>query len=210
MNRSLTKRQKDIYDYIRREIKSTGYPPSVREICKAVGLSSSSTVHAHLRTLQDKGMLKVDPSKRRAIRLVDRHLHSVITMPENEPQKTIPLPLIGRVAAGQPLFAEQNIDRYIDMPSEMVRGKEVFALEVKGDSMQDAGILPGDVILVSSQQTANNGEIIVALLEDEVTVKRFYKEKEYVVLKPENKQYAPIISRHVQVLGKVIGLLRTY
>lgn len=210
MKQSLTKMQKDIYEFIKREIRSSGYPPSVREICKAVGLSSSSTVHSHLRSLQSKGMIEMDQSKSRAIRVIERHLQSVAASPESELQKTISVPLLGRVAAGEPLFAEQNIDHYIDVPEEMMRGKEVFALEVKGDSMLGAGILPGDTIIVSSQQTANNGEIVVALLEDEVTVKRFYKEKDYVVLKPDNKQYAPIISRHVQIIGKIIGLLRTY
>lgn len=208
MNSSLTKRQNDIFKFIKQQIETAGYPPSVREIGKAVGLSSSSTVHAHLRTLQKKGLLEIDDSKTRAIRLPNRHLTMLTPEPVN--YKTVSLPILGRVAAGLPIFAEQNIDDYMEVPQELARGNEVFILEVKGDSMIGAGIMPADKIIVKSQPTAENGDIVVALLEDEATVKRFYKEKDYVVLKAENPEYAPIISRYVQIMGKVTGLLRSY
>lgn len=208
MNTSLTNRQKEIFKFIRQQIDEAGYPPSVREIGKAVGLSSSSTVHAHLRTLQKKGLLEIDDSKTRAIRLPGRHLKAVETQPA--PSNVVSLPVLGRVAAGEPIFAEQNIDDYVDVPQNMARGNDLFVLDVQGDSMIGVGIMPRDKIIVRSQQTAENGEIVVALLDDEATVKRFCKEKDYIVLKAENPEYAPIISRYVQVIGKVVGLLRTY
>lgn len=208
MATSLSDRQRAIYKFIKQQIEKAGYPPSVREIGKAVGLSSSSTVHAHLKSLQKKGLLEIDESKTRAIRVTSRHLKSVETLPTSA--RTVSLPIVGQVAAGEPIFAEQNIEDYVDVPQEMARGDQLFVLDVKGESMTGAGIMPGDRIIVSSQPVANNGDIVVALLDDEATVKRFYKEKDYVVLKAENPDYAPIISRYVQVVGKVTGLLRTF
>jgi repressor LexA len=197
----LTPRQEQILGYIRNQIKNTGYPPSVREIGQAVGLKSSSTVHAHLVQLEEKGYLRKDPTKPRAI----------IPVPTQEEQsltQIVSLPLIGQVAAGVPILAEQNIDAFIPVPMELIGSGQHFLLQVRGDSMVDAGILDGDYLIVRQQADASNGEIVVALLEDEATVKRLFKHDGYVELRPENRTMQPIIVPHAVIAGKVAGLLR--
>jgi repressor LexA len=197
----LTKRQKEIFDFIRRYASRYGYPPTVREIGKAVGLHSSSTVHAHLANLEKVGLLRRDPSKPRAIELlVDRAKRAM---------RSPGLPLVGHVAAGEPVLAEENIEDYVQLPAALGGDQGDYILQVKGDSMQDAGILEGDYVVVSAADNADNGEIVVALIEDEATVKRFYREKDRVRLQPANKAYKPIRTRDAQVLGRVIGVYRS-
>jgi len=197
----LTKRQKEIFDFIRRYASRYGYPPTVREIGKAVGLHSSSTVHAHLANLEKVGLLRRDPTKPRAIELlVDRAKRAV---------RGPGLPVIGHVAAGEPVLAEENIEEYVQLPSAIGGEQGDYILRVKGDSMQDAGILEGDYVVVSAADDADNGEIVVALLEDEATVKRFYREKDRVRLQPANQAYKPIPTRDASVLGRVIGVYRS-
>jgi len=195
----LTKRQKEIFDFIRRYGSKYGYPPTVREIGKAVGLHSSSTVHAHLANLEKVGLLRRDPTKPRAIELlVDKAKRAI------RPG----LPLVGHVAAGEPILAEENIEEYVQVPSVIGAEQADYVLTVKGDSMRDAGILEGDYVVVSQADDADNGEIVVALIEDEATVKRFYREKDRVRLQPANKAYKPIRTRDAKVLGRVIGVFR--
>lgn len=200
----LTPRQIQILEFIRREVKIRNYPPSVREIGEAVGLSSSSTVHTHLAKLESKGYIRRDPSKPRAIELLDDDLPG-ISMPE-----VAPVPVVGQVTAGDPILAEENIEEYFPLPKEMVRLDTVFMLRIRGDSMANAGILDGDYAIVRQQSTAKNGEIVVALLEDEATVKRFFKEKDHVRLQPENDRYEPVRAASVAVMGKVIGVFRRF
>lgn len=201
MSEDLTARQAQILSYIKDQIKNTGYPPSVREIGHAVGLKSSSTVHAHLVQLEEKGYLKKDPTKPRAI----------IPIPTQEEQsltQIVSLPLVGQVAAGVPILAEQNIETFIPVPEELVGSGRHFILQVKGDSMIEAGIFEGDYLIVRQQVDANNGEIVVAVLEDEATVKRLFKHDGYVELRPENQSMQPIIVPHAAIAGKVAGLMR--
>ena len=197
----LTKRQKEIFDFIRRYASKYGYPPTVREIGKAVGLHSSSTVHAHLANLEKVGLLRRDPTKPRAIELLVGRAKRAM--------RGTGLPLVGRVAAGEPLLAEENIEEYVQVPSAIGGERGDYVLEVKGDSMRDAGILEGDYVVVSEAADADNGEIVVALLEDEATVKRFYREKDRVRLQPANKAYKPIRTRDAKVLGRVVGVYRS-
>ncbi|NLM51908.1 MAG: transcriptional repressor LexA [Firmicutes bacterium] len=199
----LTPRQRQILEYIRREVKLKNYPPSVREIGEAVGLSSSSTVHAHLAKLEEKGFIRRDPSKPRAIELLQEEPETFF-VPE-----VIQVPIVGQVTAGQPILAEENIEDYFPLPKMMVHGDNVFMLQVRGDSMINAGILDGDYVIVRQQYQANNGEIVVAMLDGEATVKRFYKAEDHVVLKPENDLYEPIRSPEVRIIGKVIGVFRS-
>lgn len=201
MYEELTTRQAEILNYIQQYIREQGYPPSVRDIGKAVGLSSSSTVHGHLSQLERKGYIRRDPSKPRALEILDNNLAF-----ENRP--TIYVPLIGRITAGEPIFATENYEDLLPLPQDFVRHNNVFMLSVVGNSMVDAGILDGDFVIVKQQNTAENGDIVAALLNDEATIKRFYKEKEYIRLQPENASYAPIFSREITILGKVIGLYR--
>ena len=196
----LTKRQKEIFDFIRRYASRYGYPPTVREIGKAVGLHSSSTVHAHLANLEKVGLLRRDPTKPRAIELLVDRAKRVMRGPG--------LPLVGQVAAGEPILAEENIEEYVQLPAAIGGEQGDYILEVKGDSMRDAGILEGDYVVVSEADDADNGEIVVALIEDEATVKRFYREKDRVRLQPANKAYKPIRTRDAKVLGRVIGVYR--
>jgi repressor LexA len=198
----LTGRQQQILDYIRDHLKRNGYPPSVREIGLATGLSSSSTVHLHLTQLEEKGWIRRDPTKPRAIEVLDKA--------EEEAIETITLPILGKVAAGEPLTAVENIEGYFSVPAEFIGRGRHFILKVKGDSMIDAGILDGDMVIVRSQPVANNGEIVVALLDGEATVKRFYRNDEYVELRPENTALQPIISRNVSLAGVVEGLIRKF
>jgi len=197
----LTKRQKEIFDFIRRYASKYGYPPTVREIGKAVGLHSSSTVHAHLANLEKVGLLRRDPTKPRAIELlVDRAKRAV---------RSPGLPLIGQVAAGAPILAEENIEEYLDIPAVVGGENGDYVLRVKGDSMKDAGILEGDYVVVRQASDARNGEIVVALIEDEATVKRFYREKDRVRLQPANSAYKPIRTRDASVVGRVVGVFRS-
>jgi len=197
---NLTKRQQEIFDYVKRYGSEHGYPPTVRDIGKAIGLTSSSTVHAHLANLEKVGLLRRDPSKPRAIEVLVDKAKEVVS-PSG-------LPLVGQVAAGQPVLAEENIEDYVSVP-EIAGGEDgEFLLEVRGDSMVDAGILEGDHVVVRRQETAADGEIVVALVGEEATVKRFFRESDHVRLQPENQEMEPIRSRDVKLLGRVVGLCR--
>ena len=196
----LTKRQKEIFDFIRKHAENTGYPPTVREIGKAVGLHSSSTVHAHLANLEKIGLLRRDPTKPRAIELLVDKAKKAMRGPG--------LPVVGEVAAGEPVLAEERIEEYLEVP-EVIGGETGdYILRVKGDSMKDAGIIEGDYVVVRPAEIADNGEIVVAVIEDEATVKRFYRERDRVRLQPENKAYKPIVTDEAQLLGKVTGVFR--
>ena len=197
----LTKRQKEIFDYIRKYAAKTGYPPTVREIGKAVGLHSSSTVHAHLANLEKIGLLRRDPTKPRAIELLVGKAKQALKGPG--------LPLVGEVAAGEPVLAEENIEDYLELPGVIGGEDGDYILRVKGDSMKDAGILEGDYVVVKQAEDAVNGEIVVALLEHEATVKRFFREKDRIRLQPENSAYKPIRTKEAQLLGKVVGVFRS-
>lgn len=199
----LSKRQQDILDFIKLKVKQKGYPPSVREIGEAVGLASSSTVHGHLSRLENKGYIRRDPTKPRAIEVLDTDLSGISSVP------SVNVPMIGKVTAGSPITAIENVNEYFPLPAHMVHEDNVFMLEIMGDSMVNAGILDGDYVIVRQQATANNGDIVVAMTEeDEATVKRFYKEKDHFRLQPENDSLDPIILPEVSVLGKVIGVYR--
>jgi repressor LexA len=208
----LSKRQQQIMDFIKREVKAKGYPPSVREIGEAVGLASSSTVHGHLERLEQKGFLRRDPTKPRAIEILDFDLESDQDMeaPKNRIERSVIMaPVIGRVTAGMPITAVENVEDYFPLPSGMGDPESLFLLHVVGDSMIDAGILDRDMVIVRQQRTANNGDIVVAMTEDEeATVKRFYREKDHIRLQPENKSMAPLRYPNVMILGKVIGVYR--
>ncbi|MCL6581527.1 MAG: transcriptional repressor LexA [Firmicutes bacterium] len=202
MTESLTGRQRQILEFIKRQTRERGYPPSVREIGEAVGLSSSSTVHGHLARLEEKGYLRRDPSKPRAIEILEEGGRAV------QKQRLVSLPLVGRVTAGQPILAVENIEDYVPLPRDLVGSEGCFLLKVQGDSMVGAGIHDGDLVIVKPQPTADNGDIVVALLEDEATVKRFYRERGAVRLQPENPRLEPIVTRNVRIVGKVVGLFR--
>ena len=196
----LTKRQQEIFDFVKRYAGEHGYPPTVRDIGKAIGLTSSSTVHAHLANLEKLGVLRRDPTKPRAIEvLVDKAKAAA---------RPTGLPLVGQVAAGQPILAEENIEEYVEVPSFAGGEEGEFVLRVKGDSMKDIGIFEGDHVIVRGQDTARNGEIVVALVGEEATVKRFFREEDHVRLQPENSALEPIRTRDVQVLGRVVGVCR--
>jgi len=197
----LSERQTRILDYIKQEIRTRGYPPSVREIGAAVGLKSSSTVHAHLQQLEEKGFLRRDPAKPRAMEVLDGK-------PDEETHEMIELPVIGKVAAGVPILALENREGSLLLPASFLGQGEHFILTVQGDSMIEAGILEGDFLVVRSQPTAENGEIVVALLEDEATVKRFYRRNGHIELRPENSRLEPIITDRAEIVGKVVGLIR--
>lgn len=197
----LSDKQKEILEYIKEALLKRGYPPTVREICEKVHLKSTSSVHAHLNALEKKGYIRRDPSKPRAIEIVDDDFSL-------SHRDIVSVPLIGTVAAGLPILATENIEGYFPMPAEMLPNKQIFMLRVKGDSMVDIGIYNGDNVIVEQADTASNGEIVVALVDDSATVKRFYKEKNFYRLQPENTTMPPIIVDHVKILGKVIGLLR--
>jgi len=200
----LTKRQQEIFDFIKSYSARFGYPPTVRDIGKAVGLASSSTVHAHLANLEKLGLLRRDPSKPRAIEMLDRAVEQVksIVRPDG-------LPLVGQVAAGSPVLAEENIEEYVNVPTLAGGDEGQFILRVRGESMIDAGILPDDYVVVRPQETAEDGEIVVALVGEEATVKRFFREQDHIRLQPENASMEPIRTRDVRVLGRVVGLFRS-
>lgn len=199
----ITPKQQEILDYIKDEILRKGYPPTVREICETVRLKSTSSVHSHLETLEKNGYIRRDPTKPRAIEVCDESFQTVRT-------EMISLPVIGNVAAGQPIFAEENIVEYFPVPAEVVPKGESFILNVRGDSMINAGIFNGDRVFVNSCSTAQNGEIVVALIDDSATVKTFYKENGHIRLQPENDTMDPIIVENCQILGKVFGIFRFY
>ena len=198
----ISAKQQEILEYIKDEILHKGYPPAVREICQAVNLKSTSSVHSHLETLEKNGYIRRDPTKPRAIEIMDD------TFNLNR-REMVNVPILGNVAAGEPLFAEENIEDYFPIPAEMVPNSEVFMLHVRGESMINVGILDGDNVLVQQQSTAKDGEMVVALVEDSATVKTFYKEDGYIRLQPENDYMDPIIVHdQLQILGKVIGVYR--
>lgn len=200
-NKNITAKQKEILEYIKEEILKRGYPPAVREICEAVHLKSTSSVHSHLETLEKNGYIRRDPTKPRAIEICDDSFQMVR-------KEMVSLPVVGTVAAGQPILAQQNIDNYFPIPAEFVPGGESFVLKVKGDSMINAGIFDGDQIFVQCCNTARNGDIIVALVDDSATVKTFYKEADHIRLQPENDTMEPIIVTDCTILGKVFGVFR--
>ena len=198
---TLSTKQKEIYNVIKDSILNKGYPPSVREIGELVGLKSTSSVHAHLNTLEKKGYIRKDPTKPRTIEITD----DTFNLTRRE---VVNVPMIGTVAAGMPILASENIIDYFPIPSEFLPNSDIFMLKVKGESMVNVGIHDGDQIIVSKQNTAKNGDIVVALIDDSATVKRFYKEKNYYRLQPENDFMDPILVKEVTILGKVIGLFR--
>lgn len=199
----ITSKQKEILEFMKNEILSKGYPPAVREICEAVKLKSTSSVHSHLETLEKNGYIRRDPAKPRAIEIVDDNFN--LTRRE-----IVNVPIVGTVTAGQPILAVENIESYFPIPMDYMPNQETFMLKVKGESMINAGIFDGDTILVQKQSHAKNGDFVVALIEDSVTVKTFYKEMDYYRLQPENDYMEPIIVPEVEILGKVIGLFRMF
>ncbi len=199
----ISKKQLEILEYIKSQILERGFPPAVREICEAVNLKSTSSVHSHLETLEKNGYIRRDPTKPRAIEILD----DTFNLTRRE---VVNVPLIGRVAAGEPLLAQENIENYFPIPMEFMPNKQTFMLSVKGESMINAGILDGDMVLVEQAQTASNGDMVVALIEDGATVKRFYKEEGIYRLQPENDFMDPIIVKEVTIIGKVIGVFRFF
>ena len=199
----ISKKQQEILEYIKNQILQRGFPPAVREICEAVNLKSTSSVHSHLETLEKNGYIRRDPTKPRAIEILDDTFN--ITRRE-----MVNVPIIGQVAAGQPILAEENIEDYFPFPAERMPNKQTFLLKVKGESMINAGILDGDYVLVEQDATASNGDMVVALVEDSATVKTFYKEEGVFRLQPENDFMDPIIVKEVSILGKVIGVMRFF
>lgn len=197
----ISSKQREILEYIKQEILNKGYPPAVREICEAVHLKSTSSVHSHLETLEKNGYIRRDPTKPRAIEIIDDNFN--LTRRE-----VVNVPIIGQVAAGQPLLAVENIENYFPIPTEFMPNAETFMLKVKGDSMINAGIFNGDKILVQKQSDAQNGDIVVALVDDSATVKTFYKEDDHFRLQPENDTMDPIIVNECSILGKVFGIMR--
>lgn len=203
MNNKVGGKQLEILNYLKKEIKEKGYPPSVREICDAVDLKSTSTVHGHLNRLEQKGLIRRDPTKPRAIEILDESFYPMR-------QELVNVPIIGKVTAGQPILAVENIEDYFPLPVDYVKNDTVYMLHVQGDSMIEAGIFDKDLILVRKQSTAENGDIVVALIDEEATVKRFFREKDHIRLQPENPAMSPIVVKDVTILGKVIGLFRKF
>lgn len=199
----ISPKQQEILEYIKSQILDRGFPPAVRDICEAVHLKSTSSVHSHLETLEKNGYIRRDPTKPRAIEILDDSFNFVR-------REMVNVPIVGRVAAGEPLLAEQNIEDYFPIPMEYMPNNQTFILRVKGESMINAGILDGDYVLVEQCSSARNGEMVVALIEDGATVKTFYKETGYIRLQPENDTMEPIIVKDLQILGKVIGIFRFF
>ncbi len=200
-NGKISKKQEEILEYIKSEIINRGFPPAVRDICEAVGLKSTSSVHSHLETLEKNGYIRRDPSKPRAIEILDDNFNMLR-------REMVNVPVLGRVAAGQPILAEENIESYFPIPAEFIPDTDAFMLKVKGDSMVNAGIFENDRLLVKCQKTAENGDMVVALIDDSATVKTYYKEDGHYRLQPENDTMEPIIVDYMDVLGKVIGVFR--
>lgn len=201
--RPISKKQEEILNYIKNEILERGFPPAVREICQAVGLKSTSSVHSHLESLERNGYIRRDPTKPRAIEILDESFNMIR-------REMVNVPIIGTVAAGQPILAEQNIEGYFPIPTEYMPNKQSFMLKVKGESMINAGIFDGDKVLVKQQATAENGDIVVALIDDSATVKTYYKENGHYRLQPENDSMDPIIVDKCEILGKVFGVFRIF
>lgn len=201
--KQITAKQEEILNYIKNEILERGFPPAVREICQAVGLKSTSSVHSHLESLEKNGYIRRDPTKPRAIEILDDSFNLLR-------REMVNVPIVGTVAAGQPILAEQNIESYYPIPAEFMPNDQTFILRVKGDSMINAGILNGDCVIVKQQSVAHNGDIIVALIDDSATVKTFYKEDGHFRLQPENDTMEPIIVEDLQILGKVFGVFRFF
>lgn len=199
----ISTKQREILEYIKQEILHRGYPPAVREICEAVNLKSTSSVHSHLETLEKNGYIRRDPTKPRAIEIIDENFNL-------NRREMVNVPMVGKVAAGQPILAEENIESYFPIPAEFMPNKETFMLKVKGESMINAGIFDGDHLLVQQQPDAANGDIVVALIDDSATVKTFYKENGHYRLQPENDTMDPIIVDQCEVLGKVFGVFRFF
>ncbi|NBK92665.1 transcriptional repressor LexA [bacterium 1XD21-13] len=199
----ITKKQTEILEYIKSQILNKGYPPSVRDICEAVDLKSTSSVHSHLETLEKNGYIRRDPTKPRAIEIIDDNFNLVR-------REVVNVPIIGRVAAGQPILAVENVESYFPIPMEFMPNEQCFMLQVQGESMINAGIFDGDTILVEQRQTARNGDIVVALVDDSATVKTFYQEADHIRLQPENDTMDPIIVPDCQILGKVFGVFRFF
>ncbi len=199
----ITEKQSQILEYIKSEILNKGYPPSVRDICQAVNLKSTSSVHSHLETLEKNGYIRRDPTKPRTIEIIDDNFNLVR-------REVVNVPMVGTVAAGQPILAIENIDSYFPIPAEYMPNEETFMLKVKGESMINAGILEGDHILVKRQNYAKNGDMVVALVDDSATVKTFYKEDGHIRLQPENDYMEPIILPDVEIIGKVFGVFRFF
>lgn len=197
----LSAKQAEILEFMKKEILKKGYPPTVRDICEAVNLKSTSSVHSHLETLEKNGYIRRDPTKPRAIEILDENFY-------NTRCEVATVPVVGRVAAGEPILAVENVDSYFPIPTDMLSNKETFILVVKGESMINMGIFDGDYIVVEQCNTANNGDVVVALVDDSATVKRFYKENGHYRLQPENDYMEPIIVNQVEILGKVTGLYR--
>lgn len=206
MYEDLSDKQVKILNFIKEEIYNKGYPPSVREICKAVSLKSTSTVHSHLNKLEDKKYIKKGNNKNRAIELINNEVNKY----DSEKKEMTNLPLIGDIAAGSPILAYENVEDVYPIPIDWVGKEESFMLQVKGDSMIDAGIFSGDYVIISKQYTASNGQIVAALIDDEATLKTFYKEKNYIRLQPENKNMDPIIAENVEILGVLKCVIRRY
>ena len=198
----ITDKQREILEYIKKEILNRGFPPSVREICQAVHLKSTSSVHAHLETLEKNGYIKRDATKPRAIEIIDDDFNLAR-------REIINIPVVGTVTAGEPILAVQNIEDYFPMLPDRISNKNTFMLHVRGESMINAGIFDGDLVIVEQQSTAENGDIVVAMIEDSATVKTFYKEDGYYRLQPENDSMEPIIVNEVSIIGKVVGLYRS-
>jgi len=203
MAQALTSKQQMILDFLKSEIRQNGYPPTVREICDAVGLSSTSTVHAHLETLERKGYIRRSPAKNRSTEILEEDFYK-------NAREMVNVPIVGRVAAGIPILAEENIEDTFPIPMDYVKNDTCFMLHVKGESMRDEGILDGDLVLVRQQVDAADGDIVIALLDDSATVKTFSREGEHIKLSPANSAFEPILTRECDVLGKVIGLYRRY
>ena len=201
--RPISKKQEEILNYIKNEILERGFPPAVREICQAVGLKSTSSVHSHLESLERNGYIRRDPTKPRAIEILDESFNMIR-------REMVNVPIIGTVAAGQPILAEQNIEGYFPIPTEYMPNKQSFMLKVKGESMINAGIFDGDKVLVKQQATAENGDIVVALVDDSATVKTYYKENGHYRLQPENDSMDPLIVDKCEILGKVFGVFRIF
>ena len=200
----LTRMQKVVYNYLKSQIKENGYPPSVREICDAIGLSSTSSVHAHLETLTEKGWINRSKSKNRSIEILEEGFYSPL-------REVVNIPIVGTVAAGTPIYADENIEDTFPIPVEYLQtSSDHFMLRVRGDSMVDCGIFNNDLVIVRQQNTATNGDIVVALIDDSATVKTYYKERGHFRLQPENSEYSPIIVDEVAILGVVMGLFRKY
>ncbi|NLK69445.1 MAG: transcriptional repressor LexA [Clostridiaceae bacterium] len=207
MRKKNSDKQKQILDFVNRQVQEKGYPPSVREICKAVGFKSTSTVHSYLTILEEKGLIVKEPTKTRALKVVDKNKKSLEGYISEQEIENVPI--VGKVTAGQPILAVENIEDTFPVPIEYLENSTTFILRIKGNSMINKGIFDGDLVIVKQQNTAKNGDIVVALIDDEATVKTFYKEKDHFRLQPENDDYEPIIVKHnLSILGKVVALFR--